>query len=215
MLHLRRPDFIAEQGRRPHGLLGHVIARVMARETAADNKCAVALLGLKEADRVLDIGTGHGQSLSRIASLAPHGQAVGVDVSKVALSIAKARNGALIKAGHVCVEHARSDALPFPDGAFDKATAMHVLYFWQPAEPHLREIARVVRPNGKFVLGFRPAEDEAVARKFPDTVYTFRTVAAVEELLTATGFSICRKIQRDVPGNSMVWIVARKRPLAG
>jgi SAM-dependent methyltransferase len=215
MIGLRRPDFVAEQGLCPHGLLGRLIARVMARQTAADNKKAIALLGLKETDRVLDVGACHGRSLGLIASLAPQGRAVGIDASRVALSVATARNRSLINACRVFLEQARSDALPFGDGQFDKAMAVHTLYFWRPAEPHVREIARVLRPHGKFVLGFRPADDEAGTRRFPAAFYGFRTVASVEALLTAMGFGVCRKVARESRADTMVWIVARKRPRIG
>src|SRR5438552_513133 len=54
----RRPVFIARQGRRPSGLLGQIVARVMAHETARDNAKAIDLLDVQPTDRVLDIGTG-------------------------------------------------------------------------------------------------------------------------------------------------------------
>lgn len=207
---MRRPEFISAQGRHPHGILGAIVTRIMALETAADNKRAIALLGLKERDRVLDVGTGHGGSLRTIAALAPEGLAVGIDNSETALRAATRANCALIRAGRVRVEYARSDALQFADASFDKAMSVHTLYFWDPAESHLAEIARVLRPNGKFVLGFRPAEDEIVTRRFPASIYTFRTTAEVEALLRKVGFTICRKQQRDASGDSMTWVVARK-----
>ncbi len=207
---MRRPDFIALQGRHPHGLLGAIVARLMASETAADNKQAIELLGLKRGHHVLDVGTGHGRSLGAIAALAPDGLAVGVDNSTVALRIAARDHRALIGADRVRVQHARSDALPFSDASFDRAMAMHTLYFWNPAEPHLREIARVLRPHGRFVLGFRPAEDKRVTLNFPASIYTFRTVAEVQSLLTKAGFTICDSKRRDIPGDSMVWLAAQK-----
>lgn len=207
---MRRPEFIALQGRHPHGILGAILARLMAHETAADNMQAIGLLGVRENDRVLDVGTGHGRSLGAIAALVSMGIAVGVDNSVVALGIAARDHRALIRAGRVRVEHAPSDALPFPDASFDKAMAVHTLYFWNPAEPHLTEIARVLKPNGKFVLGFRPAEDTLVTQNFPASVYTFRTIPEVESLLAETGFKICRSKRRDAPGDSMVWIAARR-----
>ncbi len=208
---MRRPEFIALQGRHPHGFLGALLARVMAKETAADNKQAIALLGVRETDHVVDIATGHGRSLGVIAGLAPAGLAVGVDNSEVALGIARQSHEKLIRSGRVRIEHARSDALPFPDASFDKAMAVHALYFWDPAEPHLAEIARVLKPRGKFVLGFRPAEDACVTQNFPASVYTFRSTGAVEALLADAGFEVYRFKRRDVPGDSMVWLVARKR----
>lgn len=207
---MRRPEFIAVQRRHPTGILGALIARLMAHETAADNKQAIGLLGLKDRDWVLDVGTGHGRSLRVISGLAPEGYAVGVDTSETALRIAARNNCDLIRKGLAKVEHARSEALQFADASFDKAMAVHTLYFWDPAEPHLAEIWRVLKPNGKFVIGFRPAEDQMATRRFPASLYTFRAVAEVESLLIRSGFKICRKQHRDTPGDTMVWIVARK-----
>lgn len=209
---MQSPAFIAQQARRPHGLLGAIIARVMAHETAADNKRAIGLLGLKPTDRVLDVGTGHGRSLRLIASLTPEGMTVGIDRSEVALRIATRSQCDLIRAGRVRVEHGFSDALHFADASFDKALSMHTLYFWDPAAPHLAEIARVLKPHGKFVLGFRSAEDPETTRKFPPGVYTFRTTLEVEALLQRAGFRVCRMQRRDTPGDAMVWIVARRIP---
>jgi len=51
---MRRPEFLARQGRCPSGLLGSFIGRVMARETARENALAVELLQLKPTDHVLE-----------------------------------------------------------------------------------------------------------------------------------------------------------------
>jgi len=160
---------------------------------------------------VLDVGAGHGRSLGVIAALTPKGYVMGLDNSKVALKIASRAQGALIRDGRVGLEHGRSDMLPFADASFDKTLAVHTLYFWDPAERHLREIARVLRPNGKFVLAFRPAEDQVTTEKFPRDVYTFRTIDQTQVLLADAGFNICRMQQRAKPGDSMVWIVARRK----
>ncbi len=182
----------------------------MARETAHDNERAIALLGLQPRDRVLDIGTGHGRSLSMIAASTAGVTATGIDSSDVMLAIATKRNKALIRQGRVHLQKASSDDLPFAAGSFDKAMAVHTLYFWQPAEPHLLSIARVLRPGGCFVLGFRPAEDKAVTEQFPASVYTFRTTNEVEALLVAAGFAIADRQRRDISGNSMVWLRATR-----
>jgi ubiquinone/menaquinone biosynthesis C-methylase UbiE len=207
---MRRPEFIARQGRHPSGLLGRIIGRIMAEETAADNARAVAMLGIQPSDRVLDVGTGHGRSLGVMAALASRGVVTGIDASDVMLAIAAKRNKALIRAGRVAVGKASSNALPFADGSFDKALAVHTLYFWNPAEPHLRSIARVLKPGGRFVLGFRPAEDAAVTAQFPSSIYTFRAVPVVEGLLAASGFAVVGSERRDVQGDSMVWLLAQR-----
>jgi ubiquinone/menaquinone biosynthesis C-methylase UbiE len=207
---MRRPVFIARQGRHPHGWLGEIIGRIMAKETAVDNELAIALLQIESCDHIIDIGTGHGRSSGVMAAHADNGLVVGVDTSDVMLKIAAGRNKAFIDGGRIRLENASSDSLPFAERSFDKAMAMHTLYFWDPAEPHLREIARILKPGGHFVLGFRPAEDATVTAKFPDSVYTFRTTTQVEALLNATGFSIIGSKRRDAAGATMVWLLARK-----
>jgi len=207
---MRRPEFIARQGKHPQGCLGAIIGRIMAGETAADNERAIAMLDIQPTDRVLDVGTGHGRSLGVTAALAKQGVVVGVDTSDVMLTIATKRNKALIRSGRVRVEKASSDSLRFAAGSFDKAMAVHTLYFWSPAEPHLRSIANVLKPGGCFVLGFRPAEDASVTAKFPASIYTFRRTSEVEALLASSGFEVVEIQRRDVPADSMVWLLAQR-----
>jgi len=58
---MRKPLFIAKQGRKPSGLLGQIVARVTAKETAGANEIALQLLQLQPDDAVLEIGSGHGE----------------------------------------------------------------------------------------------------------------------------------------------------------
>ena len=100
---------------------------------------------------------------------------------------AERNNKTLVADGRVTIKCAQSDDLPFETGCFDAAMSVHTLYFWNPAEPHLREIARVLRPGGKLVLAFRPSSDPATA-DFPTSVYTFRSVEEIESLADSCGF---------------------------
>lgn len=207
---MRRLEFMARQSRKPFGIIGSIIGRIMAKETAGDNMRAIEISDIRPHDHVIDIGTGHGRSLGQIAGFASAGLAVGVDFSQVMLDIASKRNETLIRAGRIRLQKASSDRLPFADGYFDKAIAVHTLYFWNPAEPHLREIARILRPGGMFLLAFRPAEDALVTAKFPASVYTFRTTAIVEAMIASVGFLTVSLHRDDAPGRSIVWLLARK-----
>src|SRR5262249_27464150 len=191
--HVRRPEFIARQARRPTGWLGRALARLMAVETARANDAALDLLHLREDDRVLEIGFAHGHTIKRAAERVARGWVAGVDHSEAMLRAAGRRCAALIASGRVELRCADSAHLPFSTGSFDKALAVHTLYFWRPPDTHLREIRRVLAPGGRLVLAFRPAGTPGAA-DFPPQVYTFYTPEAVRDLLAAANFTAIETI---------------------
>ena len=89
---MKRPVFIARQSARPSGLIGRVIAGVMARETSDLNEHAVRLLGPSPFDRVLEVGFGHGRTIERLASVVNNGRVCGIDASELMLNMAVRRN---------------------------------------------------------------------------------------------------------------------------
>jgi hypothetical protein len=85
---MKKPYFIARQGRRLSGLLGHIVARVMARETRTENDRTLELLELHGDDDVFEIGLGHGATLYRAAQMVRTGHLAGADLSEVMVNIA-------------------------------------------------------------------------------------------------------------------------------
>ena len=187
---MRRPHFIAEHARDARGLLGRLIAFIMARETWSQNLRVMDALCIEPADRILDVGCGHGRSLTELAARAPRGHIVGADPSDLMIEIAEQRNRPLIKAARVDVIHSGVESLPFPDGVFDKALCVHVLYFWKDIETSLREIARVLKPGGRLGLLFRTNADPKAIASFPPEIYSFPALADVSAALERAGMDI-------------------------
>ena len=206
---MRRPEFIAQQSRCPSGPLGWLIAKVMAMETAPANMYALDLLQLQATDRVLDVGCGHGRTVERAVSMVAEGFVAGVDLSERMVRMACRRNRRHIKEGRVEIKEGDSARIPYPERSFDKVCSVHTLYFWPDPLRHLREIHRVMKPGGRFVLGFGPKEDEQAASQFPSSVYRFYTGEEVRNLLRQVGFTEIETTIARVAGRDIVFATAR------
>lgn len=208
---MRRPEFIARQSRCPSGLLGRFIGRVMAVETADANTELLALLDLRPTDHVLEVGFGHGRTIERAAASVPQGFVAGVDLSSEMVRMATHRNRPLIRERRVDLQLGDSAHLSYQDCRFDKVCSAHTLYFWSDPQEHLREIHRVLKSGGRFVLGFSPRDDEKATASFPASVYRFYTSDEVHDLLKGVGFQDIDMIPRSVSSRTIVFAVSHRR----
>ena len=200
--------FIAKQSSHPRGWFGHIVARVMARETASANRQAIEHLAVADGDAVLDIGSGHGRTLSVIAQQVPSATLAGVDPSDVMLSVARNKCRRLIAANRMQLETGTADALRFDDATFDKVVTVHTTYFWPALEPGLREARRVLREGGRFVIGFRPSDDPIAVDMLPASVYALHSIVEMTAALKRAGFSSVQIERNDVGRGFIVWAIA-------
>ena len=107
------------------------------------------LLGSVADKTLLDIGCGDGALAS---DLARRGAIVtGLDADPV--MIAAARRRAEIEGTQLYLVEGQTERLPFNDAAFDLVIAVTVLCFVRDAERAFMEMARVLRPGGRLVIG--------------------------------------------------------------
>jgi SAM-dependent methyltransferase len=184
----RRPEFLARLARSPDGAAGRLLAALMSWETRKENDACLAMLRIKPGDQVLEIGFGHGRWIEAAAKQAAGGLVAGVDFCAEMVAMARKRNRTLVEQRVEDLRQADSREMPFPNGCFDKAFSVHTIYFWQDPVAHLREIRRVLKARGRFVLGFRP-DSEEVRRSFPDSVYRFRTGEQIRRMVLEAGFA--------------------------
>jgi ubiquinone/menaquinone biosynthesis C-methylase UbiE len=183
------------QYRRPTGLLGFFIGRQMARDHQPENLWTVSILNAQPSDHILELGFGSGFAIQALTKVVTQGKISGVDYSRVMVSAARWRNSRAIKTGRVDLRWADAAALPFDDHSFDKAYSIHSIYFWPQPLVALKEVWRVLKPDGSLVMTILPREEMEVM--FPDSLSEtpeFKSYSGEElaQLLIQAGFSETR-----------------------
>ena len=137
----------------PQGPVGIAIAKALNDANAKVHQLAYKALAPKASDRILEVGFGNGYLIPDLLALAEGLTYAGIDISETMVDEAAQFNAERIKLGTVDVRHASSSAIPFPSATFDRTLALNTIYFWSEPSKDLAEIRRVLRPDGKLVLG--------------------------------------------------------------
>lgn len=136
------------------GLGPDVYARWRASQIGAtterlEGRLILELVGDVSGCRILDVGCGDGEfalELTRRGAIV-----TGIDASaemiEAASGLAKRHNA------DIAFQVAMAEHLPFPAEQFDVVTAITILCFVDDAAPVFQEIARVLRPGGRLVIG--------------------------------------------------------------
>jgi SAM-dependent methyltransferase len=107
---------------------------------------------LRPGERVLDLGTGTGAVAIRAAALiGQHGSVSGVDISPEMLEVAR-QTTATLGLNNVAFSEGRAEALPLADASIDVVLASLSLMYAIDRAAAASEIARVLRPGGRFVF---------------------------------------------------------------
>lgn len=112
-------------------------------------------LGLRGGERVLEVGCGTGNLWRENAERIPAGVSLTLtDLSPGMLDDARKRLAALAPQPELRTADVQS--LPFADASFDVAIASFMLYHVPDRGRALRELARVLRPGGRLLVGTYP-----------------------------------------------------------
>lgn len=191
---------VAGQLGRPHGLLGPIVARALNRGNRRAIEDAVAAAGVRPGATAADIGFGGGIGLRMLLDrVGDRGVVHGVEIADDMLRRARSRFGDDVRAGRLRLVRGSLAELPVDDGALDALITLNTVYFVTDLAAVCGELARVLRPGGRAVVGIG---DPDVMAQLPVTRYGF-TLRPVAEIAAALQDAGLRVEQRRIDGKPL------------
>ena len=141
-----------ENTRKPVGLGGKIMVAMMNLGHSPVARWGLHFLELAPDAKVLDCGCGGGANMKKLLKKCPQGIVKGIDYSLVSVEKTKKINETAIAEGRCAVLRASVAELPFKSEQFNAVTAFETVYFWPALPQCFREVYRVLKPGGTFLI---------------------------------------------------------------
>ena len=139
----------------------------VARQGSQRLGWAVDALAIEPADRVLEVGCGHGVAASLVCERLDSGRLTAIDRSKKMIDMATRRNHGHVAAGRASFGVATFQEATFGEERFDKVFAVNVALFWRQPREALAIVRGLLAPDGTlYVIGQAPGWTGSGARSF-------------------------------------------------
>lgn len=206
---------IAGQLGRPHGLLGRGVAIMLNRGNRRSVSAAVQATEIGPGGVAADIGFGGGVGLGLLLDrVGDDGLVYGVEVSEDMVRRARSRFAAHLAAGRLRLTDGSLTGVPLDDNSVDAAITVNTVYFVPELDAACVELARVLRPGGRLVIGI--GDPEAMARlPFTSYGFTLRPVSDVTAALQKADLDVVEQRQLDDVAIPHHLLVARRANGAG
>jgi arsenite methyltransferase len=187
---------VAGQLGRPHGIFGPFVARALNR---GNEKAIVAAVDAAKVERggvAADIGFGGGLGLHLLLdSIGDDGVVHGIEIADDMLRRAKSKFGS---DGRLRLSRGSLTELPLDDGSMDALITVNTVYFISELDAACRELARVLRPGGRAVIGI--GDPDVMARlPFAKHGFTIRPVGEIAAALENSGLQVEQRRIEDKP----------------
>jgi ubiquinone/menaquinone biosynthesis C-methylase UbiE len=187
---------VAGQLGRPHGILSPFVARALNR---GNEKAIAAAVDAAQAPRggvAADIGFGGGVGLQLLLDrIGDDGVVHGIEIADDMLRRAESKFGS---DGRLRLARGSLTEVPLDDGSVDALITVNTVYFISELDAACTELARVLRPGGRAVIGI--GDPDVMARlPFTKHGFTIRPVGEVAAALQDSGLQVEQRRIEDKP----------------
>lgn len=149
----------------------------------------ISHIEIKKEDNILDIGCGGGANIKKFLEMA--NKVYGIDHSQSSIDMTAKVNKKELESGRLKLFKQKAQALPFEDESLDIITAFETIYFWEDIKESIREINRVLKMGGYFLIVNESAnyQDKNI-KKWADMLsFHVYSVEELKSLCEKSGFS--------------------------
>ena len=179
-----------ENTRKPAGLGGKVMVTMMNLGHRPLADWGFQFLHVDKSAAVLDCGCGGGANIRALLKRCPEGVVKGIDYSSVSVEKTRKLNGAAMQAGRCAVMQGSVMDMLFAASQFDAVTAFEMVYFWPDLPQGFREVYRVLKPGGTFLICNECSGDNAQDEKWTEKIngMTIYKDTELQDFLEQAGF---------------------------
>ena len=199
-----------DQCMKPHGKEGIETINRMNENHREISEFAFECVSVAKSDTILDIGCGGGINIEKFLKLT-NNNVDGLDYSKVSVKESIKRNHTSIAEGRCNIIHADVSNMPIDDEIYDLVTAFETIYFWPDIKNTFKEVSRIIKPNGQFMIAQGTDGNHPDDEKWLDTVEGMRvyTATELEEYLLNAGFSTVKSYVKE--NDYILIVIANKQ----
>lgn len=148
-----------------------------------------SFLNIRSSDTLLDLGCGGGRNIQYFLTKA--NKVYGIDYSRASVDIARILNDKDIKDGRCQIIEGDVKNIPFDEKTIDIVTAFETIYFWKDIEACFREIHRVLKDGGEFLIVNEGAyREHKNIKKWADMLnFEVYSPEYLTNILTSIGFA--------------------------
>lgn len=197
------------QCRKPHGDEGFETIENMNENHREISEFAFGIVNVGKNDRILDIGCGGGVNIEKFLKLTDS-NVDGLDYSEVSVEASIKQNRKAVDDGRCRIIQADVQDMPIDDEEYDLVSAFETIYFWPEIGESFKEVSRVIRPGGQFMIaqgtdGNHPDDEMWLATVEGMHVYTAEDL---KEYLLNAGFS---RVESYVKENDYILVVIARK----
>ena len=137
---------------KPQGLLGKMMVSSMNSGHAGVADWGMGFLDVPAPASIADLGCGGGRNAAKLMEKYPAAKLTALDHSEISVEKTRQVNQAAVQSGRCIVLQGDVSDMPFSDEAFDLVTAFETVYFWPGPEKSFREVSRVLKKGGTFLI---------------------------------------------------------------